>query len=121
MYSENDTLIKETIRNYFDGLFYGDIAKLKIAFAEDCYLHGDIKNIPYKKQLDEYFESVQNRKSPDELREIFRMDIISIEVLGRIAIAKLHVPMLGYNYYDFLSRALINGRWKIAHKLFVHI
>ena len=53
--------------------------------------------------------------------EEFKMKILGIEILGCVAIAKLHVPMLGYNYYDFLSLTLINGTWKIVNKVFTHV
>ena len=48
------------------------------------------------------------------------MKIIGIDIMGKIAIAKLHVPMLGYNYYDYLSLAKVNDDWKIVNKLFTH-
>ena len=49
------------------------------------------------------------------------MKIIGIEVLGKIAIAKLHVPILGYNYYDYLSLNKIEEKWTIVGKVFTHI
>ncbi len=49
------------------------------------------------------------------------MSIIGIEMHGRIAVTKLHAPMLGYNYYDYLSLFKIKDEWKIAHKLFTNV
>jgi hypothetical protein len=31
------------------------------------------------------------------------------------------LPMLGYNYYDFLSLSKISGRWQIVNKLFTNV
>lgn len=121
MYQENYLKIEEIIKSYFDGLYQGDIQKLKVSFAENCHLHGDIRGVYYYKGFNDYLDAVKSRKSPNELAEILRMKIISIEIMNGIALVKLHVPMLGYNYYDFLSLALINGEWKIVHKLFTHV
>ncbi|WP_207427612.1 nuclear transport factor 2 family protein [Pedobacter sp. SYSU D00535] len=121
MYSKNIEEIEGLITIYFEGIFYGDIAKLTTCFHENVYMYGDIKDVDYLKSVKEYLEGVENRQSPNDLNETFKMKIIGIEILGKIAIAKLHVPMLGYNYYDYLSLVKINNDWKIVNKLFSHI
>lgn len=121
MYKEKVLKIEETVKNYFEGLFYGDVQKLRETFTPAALLYGSIKGQEYFKNLDHYLEGVQNRKSPHELGEGLRMKIISVEIIGDIAMAKLHVPMLGFNYYDFLSLCLINNEWKIVNKIFTHV
>jgi len=49
------------------------------------------------------------------------MKIIGVDIMGKIAMAKLHVPMLGYNYYDYLSLTKIENEWKIVAKIFTHV
>jgi len=49
------------------------------------------------------------------------MEILSIEILGNNAIVKAKLPILDYNYLDFLSLAKINEEWKIVNKLFAHV
>lgn len=112
---------ENVIASYFEGLFYGDIQKLERSFATEAYLYGDIKGEAYVKNLNDYLEGVAGRKSPHELGEDFRMEILSVEVTGRVAVARLHVPMLGYNYCDYLALSKINDEWKIVNKLFVHV
>lgn len=120
-YIEKISDIENVIASYFEGLFYGDIQKLERSFATEAYLYGDIKGEAYVKNLNDYLEGVAGRKSPHELGEDFRMEILSVEVTGRVAVARLHVPMLGYNYYDYLALSKINDEWKIVNKLFVHV
>ncbi|PZQ79270.1 MAG: nuclear transport factor 2 family protein, partial [Flavobacterium johnsoniae] len=48
-------------------------------------------------------------------------EIISIEVINTIAVAKTHVPIFEYNYYDLLSLSLIDGNWVIVNKLLTHV
>lgn len=120
-YSEKSGNIEATVKKYFEGIFYGDTVKLENVFTDNAYLYGDIKGEQYRKSRDEYLEGVKNRKSPSEMGEDFKMEIISIEIIGHVATAKLHVPMLGYNYYDYLSLIWLNEEWKIVNKLFVHV
>lgn len=121
MYTEKTKRIEQVIRNYFEGIFTGNVQQLRDTFIPTAYLHGDIKGADYLKSVEDYLNGVANRKSPKDLKEENRMEILSLEVLGKVAVAKLHVPMLGYNYYDFLSLAEIEGKWKIVNKLFTHV
>ncbi|EAY25375.1 nuclear transport factor 2 family protein [Microscilla marina] len=121
MYTNKLKQIEHTIQNYFEGIFYGDVSKLKSSFTTEALLYGDVGETPYRKGLDDYLEGVKNRKSPKALGETFAMQVLGIEVLGKIATAKLHVPMLGFNYYDYLSLVMVNDEWKIVNKLFTHV
>ena len=120
-YNANIRAIETLIQQYFDGIFNGDIEQLKSCFHKDSYLYGDIKTVDYVKPIGVYLAGVQDRKSPKEMGETFNMSIIGIEIIGKVAMAKLHVPMLGYNYYDFLSLACIEDKWIIVNKLFTHV
>ncbi|WP_106792730.1 nuclear transport factor 2 family protein [Aquimarina sp. Aq78] len=121
MYQENIKEIESLITNYFEGIFYGDITKLESCFHKNVYIYGDIKGVDYLKSVKEYIEGVKSRQSPRDLNENLKMKIIGIDIMGKIAMAKLHVPMLGYNYYDYLSLTKINNDWKIVNKLFTHV
>ncbi|WP_298481201.1 nuclear transport factor 2 family protein [uncultured Maribacter sp.] len=121
MYNKNSEEIKQLITNYFDGIFLGDVEKLKACFHENTYIYGDIKDIDYLKSVDEYLDGVKNRQSPKDLNEKLKMKIIGIDILGKMAMAKLHVPMLDYNYYDYVSLAKINNHWTIVNKIFTHV
>jgi len=121
MFETNIKDIQAVITDYFEGVFYGNIQKLESAFHPKCLLIGDINGNPYFKNREEYLEGVKTRKSPNELGESFDMKIIGIETLGNNALAKVHLPMLGYNYYDFLSLSKIDGQWIIVNKVFSNI
>ncbi len=121
MYTESIKEIEGLITNYFEGIFYGNTTKLESCFHKNVYIHGDIKGVDYLKSVAEYLEGVKSRQSPKDLNEALKMKIIGIDIMGKIAMAKLHVPMLGYNYYDYLSLSHINNEWKIVNKLFTHV
>lgn len=121
MFQQDVEEIQAVITNYFEGIFNGDIKKLESAFHPQCLLFGDINGQPYLKNLPDYLEGVKNRKSPNELGENFRMEILGIEILNDMAYAKLHVPMLGYNYYDFITLSRISGKWVYINKVFTNV
>ncbi len=121
MYKENRREIEQLITDYFQGIFNGEADKLKKSFHDDLYLYGDINGEDYLKSKDEYIEGVKSRKSPKELDEEFKMRIIGLDVLGKVAMAKVHVPFSGYNYYDYLSMAKINDKWIIVNKIFTNV
>lgn len=121
MYNDKAAAITKVITNYLDGIYYGDVKKLKKCFTEEAHLYGDVKGTEYLKPVNEYLAGVKNRQSPSELNENNKMKIIGLDILGDVATAKLHVPMFDFNYYDFLSLSLIAGEWKIVNKLFTHV
>lgn len=118
---ESRKLITSVLEDYFNGIFAGDIDLLRSVFHPHAFLSGDIKGEAYLKTLDEYLLGVKNRKSPKELGAPFKMQILSIEIINSIAIAKTRVPIFEYNYYDLLSLALVDGKWTIVNKLLTHV
>ncbi len=121
MPKENLKAIETLITNYFEGIFFGDVIKLEACFNKEVTIYGDIKGVVHLKNLNDYLKEVKNRQSPKGLNELLTMKIISIEIIGEIAMAKLNVPMLGYNYYDYLSLVKINMDWRIVNKIFTHV
>lgn len=113
--------VHDVLDVYFTSIFQGDVARLGTTFHPRAILSGEVKGQPYYKTVDEYLEVVKNRKSPQDLGETFGMKVLSVEILGPIAFAKAHCPMLGYNYIDFLSLVRLDGRWVIAAKIFTHV
>lgn len=121
MYKENIKEIEKLITNYFEGIFNGDVTRLKSCFHGNVHIYGDIKGVDYLQSVKDYLEVVKNRESPKDLNETLKMKIIGIDIMGKVAMVKLHVPMLGYNYYDYLSLTKFNDDWKIVNKIFTHV
>jgi len=113
--------IKTVVSQYFQAIFYGDSDTLENTFHPQALLFGDIKGEPYFKTVADYIDGIKSRKSPNDLGEDFKMKILSIEIMSNMATVKAHVPMLGFNYYDFLSLNFVQGEWKIVNKLFTHV
>ena len=121
MKSNDISEIEKLMATYFEGIFYGNPEKLETVFHKNSSLYGDLGEVLYVKRRDEFIADVKQRKSPNELGEPFKMKTLEIDLIGQIALAKVHVPMLGYNYYDYLSLTKIDGQWIIVNKLFKHV
>ena len=120
-YADNAAAITAVLSNYFKGIFNGDVELLRSTFHPQALVSGDINGQPYFKSIDQYLEGVKNRKSPSALNEPFRMEILAIEIINFTAIAKVHVPMFEFNYYDLLSLSKVNGAWVIVNKLLTNV
>lgn len=94
MYKDDVIKIDTLITNYFEGLYFGNLIKLKSCFHENCHLYRDIKDVVYLNSLKEYFEKVKNRQSPKELNEDFKMKILGIDIIGKIACTYARLQLL---------------------------
>ncbi|MFT3910759.1 MAG: nuclear transport factor 2 family protein [Ferruginibacter sp.] len=120
-YSANAIAVTTVLSNYFKAIFNGDTELLRSTFHPQALVAGDVNGQPYFKTVDQYIEGVKNRKSPSELNETFRMEILAIEIINSIAVAKVRVPMFEFNYFNFLSLNKINGEWVIMNKLLSNV
>jgi hypothetical protein len=120
-YKDNAAAVTAVLLNYFEGVYTGNTALLASIFHPRTLVSGDVKGQPYFKTVEQYLDGVKQRKSPQELNEPFRMEILSIEIINSIAIAKTHLQMFEYNYYDLLSLNKTDGKWIIINKLLTHV
>jgi len=108
-------------RQYFKGIYEGDVKTLGQIFHPGTLLFGDVKGQPYAKTLDQYLDGVQHRQSPKDSAKPFKGTITSVNVANSIAIAKVHVKMYEFNYDEFLSFHKINNRWLIVNKMITEV
>lgn len=104
-------------KDYFHGIYEGDLEKLSSAFHPGTLLFGDVKGQPYAKTLDQYLDGVKNRQSPKDSGQPFKGEIIKIQVVNSIAIAEVKVRMYAFHYHEFLSFHRIDGKWLLVNKM----
>ena len=102
------------LNEYFDGLYQGDISKLRGIFHEDVVLKGN----GYRKTLDDWLDSVANRPIPRDEGMEFHFNIQSLEIVGDQAMARVNVPLLAAHFIDFLGLLKEDGQWRIVNKMF---
>jgi hypothetical protein len=110
--------ILQLLSDYFRGLHAGDVELLRSVFDPEAVLFAELGGGSYRKSLDAYLDGVSQRSSPAELHEPFRMRVLSLEVLHDMAVARVHVPALGFNFYNYLSLLRRGGSWRIVSKVF---
>lgn len=112
------TTIKDILENnYLQGIYTGDLARLRQIYHPGTLLFGDVKGQRYAKTLQQYFDDVAQRQSPKDADKTFEGNIISVKAVNSIAIAELTVKMYDFNYHEFLSFHKIDGKWYIVNKM----
>jgi hypothetical protein len=117
-YEQDSAAIAAALEDYyFKGIYEGDLTKLSKIYHPGTLLFGDVQGVPYAKNLQEYLDGVAGRKSPKELGQDFKGEIIAIQVINSIAVAKVKVKMYTFLYEEFLSFHKIEGRWFLVNKM----
>jgi ketosteroid isomerase-like protein len=113
--------IIELVQHYFDATRIGDLAQLRAVFDPRAVVAGEVNGAPYYKTIDEYLAGVASRKSPAELGEPAEMELLMLDVQQNLATAKLHVRMLGFNYYNYFSFIRQRDRWLVITKTLTNV
>ncbi|MBS1664348.1 MAG: nuclear transport factor 2 family protein [Bacteroidetes bacterium] len=117
-YTTDSAAIAAVLDNiYFKGIYEGDTKLLEKAYFEGTLLFGDVKGQPYYKTLAQYLDGVANRQSPKDSGKPFSGDIIAIEIVNSIAVAKVQVKMYDFNYAELLSFHKFGDTWLIVNKM----
>ena len=106
---------------YFKGIYTGDINLLSTVYYSGTLLFGDAGGKPYFKTLAQYLDGVKNRQSPKDSGKPFKGEIISIEIIQSIAVARVHVKMYDFNYFELLSFHKLDGKWVIVNKMIADV
>lgn len=117
----NQQKVTTVLNEYFKGIQLGDTSLLNSVFYENALLFGDINGEPYAKTVDEYLIGVANRISPSNSGQPFKAEILSVDIINSIAIAKLHVRMYTFNYYNFITLHEMDGKWLIVNKTLTNV
>jgi len=113
--------ILKQLQVYLDAIYDGDVAALRSTFHPAALLFAEVRGEIVQKTLDMYLQGVGSRESPASRNEPYGMSVLGVEVVGKMASAKVRVKMSGNNYYDFLSMLTVGGRWLIVNKMYTHI
>ena len=105
------------VQDYFDGLHYGDVAKLRAIFHPDAFL----KAPGLRRSLDQWLEAVASRPVPQQQGLPYDFKLLSIEIIKDQAMVKLECPLFEHLYIDFLGLLKENGRWLIVNKMYTDL
>jgi hypothetical protein len=113
------TAIEAVIQIYFESMFESNGAKARQAFHPNAkitgYNHQDLQEMDV-----ETFASFVNTQQPSAKAkgDAPRLDVISIDIAGETAVARVRDDYLGLTFLDTLSFLKANDSWTIYNKLF---
>ncbi len=111
-------LIAQTVQNYFEGMYFGDVDKLRKAFHPDAALFSCNEGQYRKVAAEDWFKIIPTRPVPANSGEPYDMRIVSTDITGTVAIVKVADLYQGRRYTDFLTLLKIGDSWVIINKAF---
>jgi hypothetical protein len=115
----DEQAIKDTIQTYFDSMFESSAEKAHAAFHPDAKITGEIEGELNEMSVPEFAAFVESHQpSPKEKGETARLEIVSLDIAGNTAVARVRDDYLGMTFLDSLSLLRTGDRWQIYNKLF---
>jgi hypothetical protein len=115
--SERDA-IEAVIRDYLEGMIYGQTDRLESAMHPLCMQAGHYKGNYEFFPRDEFIEAMKSEKM-QEPGTPYVADIVSIDLSGDVAVAKVTDDCFSTSFTDYLTLIKHDGRWQIVMKAFV--
>jgi hypothetical protein len=114
----DEAAIRQTVQHYFDGGRNRDSLALRKAFHPEARMlfarEGKLVVVP----IGEYITRVGSEKlKPGEVDSTQRK-VVSVEVVGDAAVAKLELKRPRALLTDYMSLLKVDGRWLIVNKIF---
>ncbi len=115
----DDKQIENTIQTYFDCMYESSAEKAHTAFHPNAKITGYLEDGLHEMTVTDFANFVESQlPSPKEKGESARLDILSIDISGNTAVARVRDDYLGMTFLDTLSFLKEGGKWSIYNKLF---
>lgn len=118
--AEHDA-VRAVVVDYLEGMCWGDEAKLRRAFHPGALQVGHFADTYEFFPLDEFIAWLKAEATEPEGSPIVA-ELLSIEVTGTVAVAKLTDTCFGTDFTDYLvmvkDRPDASGRWQIVTKAY---
>jgi hypothetical protein len=111
--------IADTIQTYSDCMYESSAEKTHAAFHPNAKITGYLEGGLHEMSVDDFAGFVASQQpSAKEKGETARLDIVSLDIAGETAIARVRDDYIGLTFMDTLSLLKSDGRWQIYNKLF---
>jgi hypothetical protein len=115
--SSDEEAIRATVQGDFDGMMTPSTDALKGSFHPESRLiglsDGELVIIPFN----DWQASYDREFDEDWGNEAFRNKIVSVDIAGTAAVAKVDLQWPRVHYIDYLSLIKIGDEWKIVNKI----
>ena len=111
--------IESTIQLYFDSMYESSKEMVDKAFHPSAKITGIFAGEFHEMSRDEFGDLVGSQEpSPREDGLTLKTEILSVEVAGITAAARVRDEYLGFIFLDTLSLVKVDDKWVIYNKLF---
>ena len=111
--------IRATIQTYFDCMYESSAEKTHAAFHPAAKITGYMNGELAQMSVEDFAGFVASQQPSAKAQgEPARLDIVSLDIAGETAIARVRDDYLGLTFLDTLSLIRETGRWQIYNKLF---
>ncbi|MBL4681281.1 MAG: nuclear transport factor 2 family protein [Pseudomonadales bacterium] len=115
----NEKQIENLIQIYFECMYESSADKVHSAFHANAKITGYLEDGLEQMSVTDFANFVESQvPSPKEKGAAIRLDILSIEIAGNTAIARVRDDYLGMTFLDTLSLLKEGDKWSIYNKLF---
>ena len=115
----DDAQIRATIQTYFDCMYESSAEKTQAAFHPDARITGYMNDALQQMTVSDFAGFVAGQQpSAKDKGEPARLDVLSLEIAGDTAVARVRDDYLGLTFLDTLSFIRAGGQWRIYNKLF---
>ena len=116
---DDKTKIEKIIKLYFDSMYHSNAQLVKEVFHPAAKITGYVENKLEEMNTNEFAKFVGEQKpSPADKNDPEMLEIVSIDIAGKTAVALVRDDHLGVTYLDTLSFLKIDTNWVIYNKLF---
>ena len=116
---DDKTKIEKIIKLYFDSMYHSNAQLVKEVFHPAAKITGYVDDKLEEMNTNEFAKFVGEQKpSPAGNNDPEMLEIVSVDIAGKTAVAIVRDDYLGDTYLDTLSLLKIDANWLIYNKLF---
>jgi hypothetical protein len=121
VFGKEHDAVRKVVIDYLEGMIWGDEERLRRAFHPDAIQVGHFSDTYEFFPLQDFIDWVRSEKT-EPPGSPYVAELISIEVTGTVAIAKVKDSCFDTDFTDFLvmvkDRPDATGRWQIVTKAY---
>lgn len=110
--------LQAVVQTYFDGMFESSAEKTLAAFHPQARISGVTDGVLRSTDVEGFAAFVATQPSAAAAGETPVLDILSLEIDGDTAVARVRDVYLGRTYLDTLTFLRIDGEWRIHDKIY---
>lgn len=115
--TNEENQIRETINYYVEGMRTHAVETLKRGFHDQAILCGYLGDEMLAAPIAGLYAWAESNPAPSETGEVFECMILSIEIMGRVASAKMRETAPDGVFIDYFHLLNDGNRWWIVSKL----